>query len=172
MAVLVPATDRQPMHPGALLREDVLPALRISAAEAAQKLVVSRRTLRAILAERATVSPEMALRPRRFCGNGPGIWINPQTKRDLWNAKRNVADLLAYIPNNASGVAAFRTRPPRWTGAQARRAFILPAATTGAITADLPQNMKLSLPQHPAALPAQQHAGAPDTRTPSEKQPR
>jgi len=44
-----PATDA----PGPILREDVLPALRMSATEAAEKLGVSRPTLRGILAKKA-----------------------------------------------------------------------------------------------------------------------
>jgi len=62
------------MHPGALLREDVLPALRVSVTAAAEKLGVSRQTLHAILAERAANTPEMAMRIGKFCGNGPAIW--------------------------------------------------------------------------------------------------
>ena len=44
---------RQPTHPSPILREDVLPALRMSATEAAEKLGVSRQTLRGILAKKA-----------------------------------------------------------------------------------------------------------------------
>jgi len=62
------------MHPGALLREDVLPALRVSVTPAAEKLGVSRQTLHAILAERAAITPEMAMRIGKFCFNGPDIW--------------------------------------------------------------------------------------------------
>jgi addiction module HigA family antidote len=63
------------MHPGALLREDVLPALRASVTAAAEKLGVSQQTLHAILAERAAITPEMAVRIGKFCGNGPAIWL-------------------------------------------------------------------------------------------------
>jgi addiction module HigA family antidote len=95
-----PARDlnRQPIHPGALMREDVLPALRVTVADAAQKLGISRQALHAILAERAAVTPEMAVRLGKFCGNGPDIWIKLQTTRDLWTAKRKMADTIARIP--------------------------------------------------------------------------
>jgi len=41
--------DREPTHPGAVLREDVLPALQLSVAEAARRIHVSRQTLHAVL---------------------------------------------------------------------------------------------------------------------------
>ena len=52
---------RKPTHPGAILREDVLPDLGMSVSAFARSLGVSRQTLHAVLAERSGVSPEMAL---------------------------------------------------------------------------------------------------------------
>jgi addiction module HigA family antidote len=82
--------DRSPTHPGALLREDVLPSLRLSVTDAARALGVSRQTLHAILAEKAAVTPEMAVRIGKLCGDGAGIWLRMQQERDLWHAERNV----------------------------------------------------------------------------------
>lgn len=54
---------RSPTHPGAVLREDVLPSLTgMSVSAFARSLGVSRQTLHAVLAERSGVSAEMALR--------------------------------------------------------------------------------------------------------------
>ena len=64
---------RPPTHPGAILREDVLPALNLSVSEAARQLRVTRQTLHRVLAETSGVSPEMAVRLGKFCGNGPGL---------------------------------------------------------------------------------------------------
>jgi addiction module HigA family antidote len=88
----------EPTHPGALLREDVLPALGIGTTAAAQALGVSRETLHAILAERAAVTPEMAVRLGKLCGNGPNLWLRMQQARDLWRAQRDLADVVAAIP--------------------------------------------------------------------------
>jgi len=52
--------ERQPTHPGALLRDDILVALDLSVTEAAEKLGISRQMLHGILNERHTVTPEMA----------------------------------------------------------------------------------------------------------------
>jgi len=61
---------RAPTHPGALLRDEVLPALDISVMGAAERLHVTRQTLHRLLAERTAVTPAMALRLGKFCGNG------------------------------------------------------------------------------------------------------
>jgi addiction module HigA family antidote len=89
---------RKPTHPGELLREDVLPALRISVSEAARNLRVSRRTLHPILAGNAAVTPEMAVRLGKFCRNEPGLWLRMQQAYDPWHAEQRLADELAKIP--------------------------------------------------------------------------
>ncbi|MGH8232630.1 MAG: HigA family addiction module antitoxin [Rhodanobacteraceae bacterium] len=53
--------NRTPTHPGAILRDDVLPALGLSVAETARRLHVSRQTVHELLAERKSFTPEMAL---------------------------------------------------------------------------------------------------------------
>jgi addiction module HigA family antidote len=72
-----------PVHPGEILREDVLPALRLSVTEAARQLGVARQTLHRILAGKAAVTPEMAVRLGKFGGNGPGLWLRLQQTYDL-----------------------------------------------------------------------------------------
>jgi len=81
---------RCPTHPGALLREDILPALRLSIADAAERMHISRQTLHRILAERAAVTPDMALRLGKFCGNGPALWLGMQQAYDLWQAEERL----------------------------------------------------------------------------------
>lgn len=93
-----PAPAWPPAHPGALLREDVLPALRLSVTDAAAKLGVSRQTLHGILAERTAVSPEMAARLGKLCGNGARLWLALQQAHDLWRVEREMAAELRKIP--------------------------------------------------------------------------
>ena len=90
--------NRPPTHPGAVLREDVLPALKMSVAQAAGHLKVSRQTLHRILAEKAAITPEMAVRLGKFCGNGAGLWLRMQQAFDLWHAERTLKDEVATIP--------------------------------------------------------------------------
>ena len=91
---------RPPTHPGAVLREDVLPALGLTVTEAARQLRVTRQTLHRILSERAGVSPEMAVRLGKFCGNGAGIWLRLQQAHDLWLAERSLREELQKIPSH------------------------------------------------------------------------
>ena len=58
-----------------------------------------------ILAEDAPVTPAMALRIGRFCGNGPALWLRLQQGVDLWSAEREVADELAAIEPADRGAA-------------------------------------------------------------------
>ncbi|HEX9670223.1 MAG TPA: HigA family addiction module antitoxin [Thermoanaerobaculia bacterium] len=91
----------EPAHPGEILREDVLPALGLSVAEAARQLRVSRQMLHSILAGRSAVSPEMAVRLGRFCGNGAGFWLRLQSAHDLWHAERKLRAEVRKIPEHA-----------------------------------------------------------------------
>ncbi len=89
---------RPPTHPGELLREDVLPALNLSVSEAAGQLRVTRQTLHRILSGTSAISPEMAVRLGKFCGNGPAIWLRMQQSFDLWHAEKRLRSELEKIP--------------------------------------------------------------------------
>jgi len=91
-----------PMHPVELLREDVVPALGRSRVEIARLLGVSRQTLHAILTERAPVTPEMALRLGKLCGNGPELWLNLQSRFDLERLSKTKRAEIAAIPTLAA----------------------------------------------------------------------
>lgn len=82
--------DREPTHPGIFLDEEVLPSLKLSKTEIAEKLGISRQTLYDILGGKAQVTPEMAVRFGKLFGNGPMLWITMQRNYDLWHAERNV----------------------------------------------------------------------------------
>jgi addiction module HigA family antidote len=87
----------RPVHPGQILRDDVRPALGLSVTDMARRLRVSRATLHRLLACEIGVSPEMALRLGKLCGNGAGLWLRMQADFDLWQAERALRDELALI---------------------------------------------------------------------------
>ena len=93
-----PDPKRPPVHPGELLREVMLPAIGESVMAVAKKLGVTRQHLHRILAEKAPVSPEMAIRLGKFCGNGPGLWLRMQQAYDLWHAERAMKAEIRKIP--------------------------------------------------------------------------
>ena len=86
-----------PVHPGAMLREDALPALDLSVKAAAARLGISRQTLHRILAETAPITPEMAVRIGKLCGNGPQLWLAMQQAYDLFHAEEKLAGEVAAI---------------------------------------------------------------------------
>jgi len=88
----------KPMHPGEMLREDVLPALGKSKTEIARLLGISRQTLYDILDEKQPVTPGMALRIGKLLGNGPELSINLQRAYDLARAERELAGEIKKIP--------------------------------------------------------------------------
>lgn len=89
--------SRKPTHPGAILREDVLPALGISQTELAQRLGVSRLTVSELLHEKRALSPDMALRLARLFSTTPESWLNMQQALDLWELGRREARCYAKI---------------------------------------------------------------------------
>ena len=81
-------SSRRPTHPGELLREDVLPALRMTQTEFARRLGVSRLTVSELLHEKRAMSPDMALRVGKLLGNGPDVWLRIQQAVDLWDLRQ------------------------------------------------------------------------------------
>ncbi len=98
MTKKLPKRGLPPMHPGELLRDDVLRALGRSKTEIAKLLGVSRQTLYDILDEKQPVTPGMALRLGKLCGNGPDLWLNLQKRYDLHRAERELGEKLKSIP--------------------------------------------------------------------------
>jgi len=80
--------NRCPTHPGALLREDLIPATGRSKAEIAQLLGISRQHLYDILRERKPVSPAVAVRLGKLFGDGAAVWVRMQGAFDTWHAER------------------------------------------------------------------------------------
>ena len=99
-----PSADpgRRPLHPGEVLRSEVLPTLRLTVAGAARALGVNRQKLHALLAGKTPVTPAMALRLGKLCGDGPDLWLNLQKAHDLWHAERALAEEIARIPTHSA----------------------------------------------------------------------
>lgn len=87
----------QPAHPGELLREDVLPELKLKRGEFARMLRVSRQTISAILNGRQSVTPEMAAKLGALIGNGSDFWLRLQQQYDLWHIQRELGTEIRRI---------------------------------------------------------------------------
>jgi addiction module HigA family antidote len=91
--------SKEPLdHPGAILREHVLPALRLSVSQAARDLGVARQTLHRILAGNAAITPEMAVRLEKLCGVPSRFWLVRQQDHDLLRVQLASAGSLSRIP--------------------------------------------------------------------------
>jgi addiction module HigA family antidote len=77
--------NRCPTHPGALLRDDIIPA---TGRTKAGLLGISRQRLYGILGERKPVSPAIAVRLGKLFGDGAGVWTRMQGAYDTWHAER------------------------------------------------------------------------------------
>lgn len=84
------SAERCPTHPGAFLREVVLPAMPIPKSELARALGISRQSLYDILSERTPVTAATALRLAALFETSAVTWLNMQTAYDLWHAARRV----------------------------------------------------------------------------------
>jgi addiction module HigA family antidote len=86
----MPDPQREPTHPGAILGRMVLPEINRPMAETARALGISGQLLHSIVDEKAPITPEVAVRIGKLCGNGPRLWVNMQAAYDLWHAERAV----------------------------------------------------------------------------------
>ena|SRR5665213_2131756 len=93
------ATCGEAEHPGMLLRNYVLPGLRLSVSQAARDLGITRQTLHRILAGDAVITPEMAVRLERLCGLSPEFWLDRQHRYELQRAKVELVLELGRIPS-------------------------------------------------------------------------
>jgi addiction module HigA family antidote len=80
--------SRCPKHPGALLRDDIIPAAGRSKTEIAGLLGISRQHLYDILREKKPVSPAVAVRLGKLFGDGAAIWTRMQAAHDTWHAEQ------------------------------------------------------------------------------------
>jgi addiction module HigA family antidote len=83
------ASTRRPTHPGQILKKMYLEPLNLTVTALAETLGVSRKTVSAIVNERKSVTPEMALRLSRAFSTTPELWLNLQRNYDLWQAARD-----------------------------------------------------------------------------------
>lgn len=100
--------NRKPTHPGAVLHQDVLPAMGITQARMAEMLGVSRVTLAQLLHEHRALSGDMALRLEKLLGTSAESWLNMQQAVDLWEARQDVqrfAHVVRYTNSQTTAAA-------------------------------------------------------------------
>ena len=83
---------RVPNHPGRILFKDYIGPLNLSISGLAKCLGVSRKAISAIVNERKSITPEMALRLSKAFDTTPELWLNLQKNYDLWHAANRSDD--------------------------------------------------------------------------------
>ena len=78
-----------PVHPGEIIREDILPEVSLSVTATAKALGVSRQMVHDILAGRKPLSAVMCLKVARLFGGTPEFWMRLQAEYDLKRAAQD-----------------------------------------------------------------------------------
>jgi addiction module HigA family antidote len=90
--------NRRPTHPGAVLRNDILPALKMTQTELAARIGVSRLSVSELVHETRAMSPEMALRIATLLNTSPESWLRMQEAVDLWTVRQDASKLASIKP--------------------------------------------------------------------------
>lgn len=92
---------RKPVHPGEVFLQDVLIPLGLTVTDAAGMMGISRKALSELVNEKASCSPQMALRIAQVTRTSAESWLAMQVKVDLWKARQNETIKLKEFPKIA-----------------------------------------------------------------------
>ena len=110
MKRMMPMKNALPaIHPGEMIREDILPETGLTVTAAAKALGVSRQMLHDILSERRPLSPVMCLRLSRLFGSTPELWMRLQAEYDIKKIsqdKKVMARVARIVPLQLEAVPA------------------------------------------------------------------
>ena len=92
-------TNRQPTHPGEMLREEFLIPMNLTQKDLADAIHVPYQRINEIVAGKRGVTPSTALRLAKFFGMSADFWLNLQVKFDLYSAQKKEQTILSKIRN-------------------------------------------------------------------------
>ena len=78
---------RKPTSPGEILNEEFLKPLGMTQKELASHLGCDYKVINRIINERASVTPEMAIKLSAAFDTTPDFWLNAQMALDLWSLR-------------------------------------------------------------------------------------
>lgn len=82
-------TNRAPVHPGEVLREEFLEPMSLSQVELAKLLDIPFQRVNMIVNEKRAVTPDTALRLARLFGTTVDFWMNFQMAWDVYEAEHS-----------------------------------------------------------------------------------
>ena len=90
-------TDREPTHPGEMLREEFLVPMNMNQRELANGLHVPYQRVNEIVRRKRGITPSTALRLAKFLGTSAGFWMNLQIRWELFHAQHDEDEALQAI---------------------------------------------------------------------------
>ena len=84
---------KRPAHPGGFVKHEIIEPLELSVTAAAQALGVTRATLSTLLNERASLSPEMALRIEKAFGVSMDTLMRMQNSYDIARTRARAGEI-------------------------------------------------------------------------------
>jgi antitoxin HigA-1 len=85
------------VHPGEIIKCDVLEPLNLTVSEAAERLGFSRVTLSRVVNGNARISAQLALRLEQAGVGNAETWMNLQTAYELWMARKKAPKGVARL---------------------------------------------------------------------------
>jgi addiction module HigA family antidote len=95
---------KNPAHPGGFVKTEIIEPLGLSVTEAAEALGITRAALSAFLNERASLSPDMAIRINKAFGVSMETLMRMQNSFDIAQAHERGADIdvARYVPRTVA----------------------------------------------------------------------
>ncbi|MCY4589500.1 MAG: HigA family addiction module antitoxin [Alphaproteobacteria bacterium] len=84
---------KNPAHPGGFVKSEIVEAMDLSVTGAAAALGVTRPALSALLNERSSLSPEMALRIEKVFGVSMDTLLRMQTSYDIARTREREGEI-------------------------------------------------------------------------------
>ena len=95
-------TNRQPTHPGEMLREEFLIPMNLTQKQLADSIKVPYQRINEIISGKRGVTPSTALRLAKYFGMSADFWLNLQIKFDLClvqKKEKQVLERIRQMPN-------------------------------------------------------------------------
>lgn len=90
-------TDREPAHPGEMLRDEFLRPMGISQRELAEAIHVPYQRINELVNQKRGVTPSTALRLAKFFNISADYWLNLQSRWDLYWVQQSEMDDIESI---------------------------------------------------------------------------
>ena len=85
---------KNPAHPGGYIKNEIIAPLNLTVTAAAQALGVTRAALSTLLNERASLSPEMALRVEKAFGVSMDTLMRMQNSYDIAQTRKREGEIM------------------------------------------------------------------------------